>query len=519
MATQQPASGRLSPYTNGTSPRDHDWGERTVQAFGGAERAPGYFETDAYEIRQYYGVPKLDEDDYRENPKARMTYPSLIIHEKARDRTPEPPGGKDCLIKGKERGCGKSTLLNEAEVRMMDENGEKIIRRGSSERSEWLPYRRWATLWLPAGLEITAQWMRELEDDAGESLGQVDDLEDVVREVKYYDGVRDLLEQLGDHPAGTYNVVYPDPAFRDCEALTTETDRVEGTLPFTPRWEADPENGQPACPVVHWWVTFALGRLEHGPFQWMTLSFDEGGDLLPQSASNRPGLRTYDKVKLFRSVMADSRRALLSVVVAIHYEENMHEIARREFNRRIHMPDGSPNPQKRVRGTHPVGFDTVPMFEDIMSDETIGTGLCYTERDFTKFRWGDIPGLPEDQDRWLKIRVGEPTSPGAITAGTDDEDVELEYDDRIFGEWQNQSAHRLIVKAPGAGYVEVSTAQIGEVLESPLEDLAFLEGLHDTDRYREVRMTDGDDEIVVARLPKPSTSTNMSAGGESGVAS
>lgn len=496
---------------NATPPKGFDWGERTVQAFGGPAKAPAYFKTDAYEICQRFGIPPLDVAEYQENPQARMVYPNLIIHEKDPERSTGPPGGTDCLIQGKERGCGKSTLLNEIEARMMRENGEKIIRRGSSQRSEWLNFRAWTTLWLPKDIPITATWMRELEDEADEPLGAVDDLEDVVREVRTYDGIYDLLEQLRAHPKGTYNVVYPDPAFRDCEELTERSDRCEGTLPFTPAWEADADT--PACPLVHWWVGFALGRAEHGPFQWMTISFDEGGDFLSAGAKNKPGIRTYDKIGLWRSIMADSRRALLSFITAIHYEENLHEKVRREHNRRIHMPDGSPNPVKSVRGTYPVGFKTVPMEQDIMSKQPIGVGLCYTERAFTWFRWGDIAGEPEDADRWLKIELGTPEDPVTVSQQAGDEvAVELEYDDRVFGEWQNATHHRLYVKDPGAGYVSVSAAEIGEPLESPVEDLAFVEGLRDAEGCREVLMTDGDEQLVVARIPTSTPNTSDSGG-------
>ena len=44
---------------NGTPPSGHDWGERTKQSMR-HNTAPKYWETDAYEIRQCYGIPEFD---------------------------------------------------------------------------------------------------------------------------------------------------------------------------------------------------------------------------------------------------------------------------------------------------------------------------------------------------------------------------------------------------------------------------------------------------------------------------
>lgn len=395
---------------NATPPKGHDWGERTRQSV--KHKAPGYWRDDAWEIRRRFGIPKFDPTPFFAEEKARPVYPDLVIHER-NPRLTMSPRGTDALVRGK-RGCGKSTLAAFVATRTMEDpseyvdgleesNANKVIWRGSPERSEWLRLRKWATLFLPKHARVDADWMLE-----GESRAErVDDLEDVVRSVKRYEGITDLLDQLGEQKTGTFNVVYPDPSFSGCTAVTEETERVSEAMPYTPKWNSSPE--RPATPLTHWWFAFWCARVEYGPFEWWTMIFDELGDLVPERAK-QDDHRTYDKIGLLRSVMADSRRAYLSIFAFCHYEENLHHDLRREFKWRIHMPDGSPNPRKSRLSSIPVGFETVKMNHDIMSHHDVGTALCYNESSFTKFGWEDIPGEPDDADRWLRIKLRAPES-------------------------------------------------------------------------------------------------------------
>lgn len=485
----------------GRPPDGFDWGERTQQTgelrWG---RAPGHWDTDAYEMRQKFGIPPFSVEAFIEKHENCICYPDMVIHEAEPERA-ESSKGTDALIKG-DRDAGKSTYAKTLATRLMDENGEKVVWRGSAERSGWLEYRDWTTLFLPVNADVTAEWMTEGEDS---TIEEIDDLDEEVREVVYYEDVLDLLEKLGDAPRGTFNVVYPDPSFSGCEELTRETDRVEGTLPFTPEWEAYEET--PATPVTHWWFAFLLGRIEYGPFEWMSLIFDEGGDLVEEGSRNDAGIRTYDKIRLLRSIWASGRKRRLSLFFFIHHEENMHAMIRREFKWRIHMPDDSSNPVESKRSTHPVGFKgDIPMKEDIMSDEDIGTALCYTKSGFTHFSWKDVPPKPVDEDRWLKISLGEPATLDATPS--EQIEVELEFDDQIFGEWENQHTHRLMVKAPGEGFVSVETGVVGEELVSPFDELVFPdEPLRKGEGCREIVMerVEDDNEVVVARLPDDSS--------------
>ena len=255
---------------------DYDWGEGTKQARRARETseddAPEWW-TDAYEIRMRYGIPEFDPDafDY-------PVYPDALIHEKPARET-DSAGGTDWLKVG-ERGCGKSTDNLNWACRLMDENEETVVWRGSPNRSEWLPFADWTTLWLPSpdNASSSAEWVYE---ESGRATEPVDDLEDLVREVRYYDDVLELVDAIGEHPPGTFNVVYPDPSFSGCEELTTETHRVSGTLPFVPQWQSIDEGG---TPLTHWWYAFMLARVEFAEsYGWTAWMFDEAADLVPPS--------------------------------------------------------------------------------------------------------------------------------------------------------------------------------------------------------------------------------------------
>ncbi|MCO8267433.1 hypothetical protein NKF06_12755 [Haloferax sp. AB510] len=498
---------------NATPPAGHDWGERTRQAV--AHSAPKHWKTDAYEMRQKFGIPSFKPDDYVPEPGQVKSdvYPDLVVHE--RDPTvTTTPRGTDAFIKG-DRGSGKSTKAASLAIRLLEDfpfvdemNANKVIWRGSPARSEWLRLKDWATVWLPEHASIEATW----ED---EDAGRYDaDIEAVARDVRYYHDVLDLVDQLAEQKPGTFNVVYPDPSFSGCRELTEETQRVGEPLPFVPTWEADPSEGRHATPLTDWWFAFILARTEHGTHVgWTALIFDEVGDFVPQSARNSPGRRLWDKIELLRSLWAESRRARFSQFYFGHYEENVHEKIRREFKWRIQMPDGSPNPVKNVRGTWPLGFDNIPMTSDLTSGLPIGTGLCYNTAKFSYFGWKDVAEAPEDETRWLRVRLGAPTQlPSTAMATEADAPAEPEFDDSVFASWQNQVDHRLYVRDPGSGWISVATGAVGDELVSPVEGMTFDEPVVE-DGEVVVRMRrNADESVVVARLPSTSQSFKSASG-------
>ena len=500
--------------TNGTPPEGYDWGERTMQT-PRTHQGSAKWDTDAYEMRQCFGVPKLDEEnDYKNNPGARMTWPNLLIHERDPTRSTNDPGGEVCVFRG-DRGSGKSTLLREANIRILAENseivdgrveGEFCVWRGTPERSEWLDLRKWTTLYLPKHASVEAVWMDEDQDlTNGEPIAPIDDLEEIVRHVVYYEDVIDLLEKLSTGHPGTFNVVYPDPSFSGCTELSRETSRGQfDELPYIPEWEARLEENIDPTPTSHWWFMFLVACVDYSSFyKFMTFTFDEAGDLMPQRA-RQDAHRLYDKVEVARSCIADSRRAGLSILMGIHRRGNVKADILKEFKRWVWMPQGTSNPVEHRASSYPPGWSSVSMPFDLMGHREgprdAPIALCFTESQDTEFRWGDV-STGEFSGKKLVIRLDEPEEKPE-TEDVEEPDPELEYDESIFGEWENQTAHRLYVKDPGKGYVSVGSAEVGNDLVSPLDDLAFLDGLVKKDRHREVRMRDGNgEEIVVARIP------------------
>lgn len=503
MSTEHTDDEANRKQNNGTPPTGHGWGERTKQTCR-QYTAPDHWSTDAYEIRQRHGFRRLDELEF-DYP----VWPDILIHERNPTRT-KSAKGTDCLVVG-ERGAGKSTFLAGAAERVMEENDEIVAWRGDPRRSEWLRLKHWTTLWLPEGTDVEATWMAE-EEDADRPAGEVDDLEDVVRDVLFYSDPADLVEQLGAGPDGSFNVIYPDPLFRGCEEITYETEYTANPLPFTPKKDADPEGGRPASPLTHWWFAFFIAAVENGTeYRWLSWFFDEFGDLCESNPKNHDGHQTYDKIEMVKSAWIDARRRGFSTFAAIHRESQIYHGTAEEFMWRVDMPDETPNPRKKYRSSHPRGFKTVPMETDLMSRRSVGTALAYNPTYFTLFQWPHIRMEPEDRNRWIRIRfpeAREPDEPDREAA-----DVELEFDDKLFEEWESAGDHRLYVRKPGSGTIDVRNATVIEALVAPdepasMEPFEFVPELRDRAGCREAVLknteSEAEQELVVARIPHES---------------
>jgi len=82
--------------------------------------------------------------------------PNYIHHAWDYDDKTMLAGGTDYLAVGAP-GSGKSTLALHTSLRLMEENGEKIVWRASTARSEWLPLAPWARVCLPEGVDVNAR--------------------------------------------------------------------------------------------------------------------------------------------------------------------------------------------------------------------------------------------------------------------------------------------------------------------------------------------------------------------------
>lgn len=351
----------------------------TRQATGDTRR-----HTDADSMRRAFGIPQWDADrfDYQ------GVIPNCWAHswEASEDRI---AGGTDFLARGKP-GSGKSTLANYVAARQVEINDEKVVWRGSSSRSEWLPLAPWTVLCLPENVEVSALLESKNPTEPSVVLDR-EDLTEIVREVRYYSDPVDLNRNHLDQ--ATFHVVYPDPELRGCQAVYEADDEK--------RYDTPPSRDRlftPEDPATHWWFGWALARVNHGPHHWTTWICDEIGDIAPQSAQ-KDQFGTYQKVELLKDTWVDARKFGLSVFAFGHSEIDIHQAIRHKIRWRIQMP-GMANP---TTASDVVGFESVPMNHDVTSDYPIGKALMYTETNFDRFRWKDVPS-PTDYK--LKIEVG-----------------------------------------------------------------------------------------------------------------
>lgn len=508
----------MSVTKNGTPPDGHDWGERTLQGYEikRDHRAPGYYRPDAYELRQRFGFQPFDHTDFEpEKGKiASMVYPDLIMHEWEADIT-RTPKGTSAIVRGK-RGTGKSTLRDYLAIRLMELNNERVVVRGRQNSSDWRRFAPWTTLYLPSDTDITTEW--DIVTDR-----QNPSLDDLVRDVVYYDDVHDLLQTLEARPGGTYNVVYPDPEHRGCNDIIDDSSSVPHPIEFTP--QSSPSDREPT-PVSHWWFAFMLARTDSGKVRdedgeplWMTLLIDEIGELAPENPpGGEDGHYTWEAVEMMASMMIDVRSAGFSIIGICHHWSQIAAKWRKEFNFRISMPDDRPNPVSSSSKTHPAGWDKVPMHHDIISHRSVGTGLCYSEGQFSYFRWEDL-SVPSDQ---TNPRGHSYIPPFKIDMGARQsvEEPELWFEDALLASFESPVGVELRVK-DGRGVIDCSRPAVTEPLETPdtpaFEEASF-EGLRERERASVLVLNTPDGPREVAEIPHDldSNAVSSNSGGVAG---
>ena len=356
----------------------HDPVRNTAQAMRHGRR-----HSDARSIREQFGIASWDGDAW-DHPS---TLPDMMEH--SWDAPPErASGGTDLLCRG-QPGTGKSNLATFLALRGMEVNEEKVVWRGSSSRSEWLPLAPWTRLCLPTDTDISARLEPKRPTDEIVPL-EVEDLEEIVREIVRYDSPTDLNQNRLQK--GAFHVVYPDPRMRGCEQVYQDS----------PERSYDAPSGRDQLfheddPASHWWFAWALARVERGPHDWTTWMCDEIGDLAPQSAM-KDQAGTFQKVNLLKDAWVDLRKYGVSVFMFAHSEKDIHEKIRRKLRWRVQMPDTA-NP---TTGSDVVGWESVPMNHDIISDYKVGTALCYTE---TRFERCIFDEMPTPTEYALKIEV------------------------------------------------------------------------------------------------------------------
>lgn len=306
--------------------------------------------------------------------------PNYTHHAWDYDDTTMLAGGTDFLAVGAP-GSGKSTMALNHSLRLMEENDEKVVWRASTARSEWLPYAPWARVCLPEGVDVNARFVPKIPTQDGFDV----ELEDVVREVVRYRNPKHLNHELLKE--GQFHVVYPDPEMRGIQSIYEDTQEKQyDGLEFT----ADD-------PLNHWWFGYILSRVEQGPYHWTSLIFDEIGDIAPEAARNDE-YSHYQKVELFKDCMVDARKTGLSIFMFGHTESDIHSMIRRKIRWRVAMA-GKANP---TSSSQVVGFNNVPMNENLSSNLDVGMMIPYNE---SRFEWPGVKfaNFPDPVDMTLKV--------------------------------------------------------------------------------------------------------------------
>jgi len=330
-----------------------------------------YTEAEAADVRDTHpGDMKLEKE----------LIPNYVHHAWDYDDTTLLAGGTDFLAVGAP-GSGKSTMALNHSLRLMEENDEKVVWRASTARSEWLPYAPWARVCLPEGVDVNARFVPKIPTQDGFDV----ELEDVVREVVRYRNPRHLNHELLKE--GQFHVVYPDPEMRGIQSIYEDTQEKQyDGLEFT----ADD-------PLNHWWFGYILSRVERGPYHWTSIMFDEIGDIAPEAARNDEYAH-YQKVELFKDCLVDARKTGLSIFMFGHTESDIHSMIRRKIRWRVAMA-GKANP---TRGSQVVGFNNVPMNENLSSNLDVGLMIPYNE---SRFDWPAVKfaNFPDPVDMTLKV--------------------------------------------------------------------------------------------------------------------
>lgn len=468
--------------------------------------APGHYPTDAKAIRtRRFAFPPLEPEEWyqREGMAVSGVYPDALIHTDDLSTVPDTITTEGGTLVGIEAwlGSGKSTLVDQLATYQM-QRGERIVVPGRQKTSEWRRMKDWASVWLPANVQIDTRWLEVV--DAPEP-----DLDRLCRDVRRYDGIRDLISKLQAQPRGTYNVVYPDPLFRQCEDVMDDVDAAGVQTPsFTPKGLPNP------TPASNWWFPFLSAcvldrdrRDRDGEPNFMSVHLDEFKSIASRNpASGDENHYLYENVQILSEMLIEMRKANLSVYAYFQKAEKVSQELLSEFTHWMELSNAGRS-NRVTKAESPPPFRKVPMDYDLLSSRSSkGFGICYSGARFSEFQWSNL-GYPRGCPEFVvELGVPESTAEQNRSNGIDTDAIRAE--DSLLTEYKTQDGgvHELRVRAPGSGRVDLSgdTPTVAETLESPFEDTSFpASPIRETDRRYELVWRNQDDEgVTVAKIPK-----------------
>ncbi|GGL26129.1 hypothetical protein GCM10009037_07200 [Halarchaeum grantii] len=310
-------------------------------------------------------------------------------------------GGTDMFMHG-EPGGGKTTLaLSNAMWRMQVNNetfiwAESVDESGTNERTEWLAFAPYATLAIPEGLGTS---VRVVPRDTTVGSFTVD-VEEIARDVIYYDSIHDLMTQL---MPGQFYVVFPDPLHRGCEDVSKFN--YINFEQVTPRNEDGPDEPTDAD---QWWFAFVAHRISGDVYTHPTfINLDEAGNLLDPDAA-KDVHQHYQKVKWFRDKYADARKKGVSFGYQAHALSEINKFPRQKIRWRVTMSGNAPPIGRKLPGDR-----ECPMTADLTSSMDAGQAVIWKSPHFAEIKWPNMKGQARldaevsiDFERWQDAAGG-----------------------------------------------------------------------------------------------------------------
>jgi len=278
-------------------------------------------------------------------------------------------GGTDLLIHG-EQGTTKTTLMHWLTVAVMQITPwENVIWQSTLDDCEWLTLGKFATVCLPAGVDVEVEMNPYVQlEDTGKGETVDVDLSLLCREVIRYRNVEDLFRKLSKRTAGQFYVVYPDPRFRQCEKVTG--------FSYSSVFDDEIARATEATDLSHFWFAF-YEQLVHSPDygEWTTVIGDEVQKYLHQRASSDDH-DWWEKVQQWAITHGDARKKRVSFFGSCHKWPEVH---------------GSVRDKMRWAATmNGEDFPTEAPLNGSNTDQTLGETVIWSSQKWNKVGYPDM---------------------------------------------------------------------------------------------------------------------------------
>lgn len=333
--------------------------------------------SDDHEVSYDFRDPHVSHEALERYPPLRAKVMEWIADDPKRANALSAEDGTDLNVHG-EPGGGKTTFALSNDLWRMQVNNSTVLHAelvdesGTNERTEWLAFAKIATIAVPSGLDAVA---RIVPKDVTVPSFEVP-LEEIARDVIRYESIQDLMGQL---MPGQFYVVFPDPLFRGCEAVSPFTYHTFEEV--TPPGEDGPDHPTEAD---QWWFAFVAHRISGDIYPHPTfVNFDEAGNIFDPDASK--ATNHYQKIKWFSEKYADARKKGLSVGYQIHSLSDLHTKVRKKIRWRVTMNGNDPP----ITGGLPKGR-SCPMRKNLTQYYSPGEAQIWTNQKFAKITWPNL---------------------------------------------------------------------------------------------------------------------------------